>query len=87
MEIEFDPAKEAANVARHGVSLVLGALVIPAAVVTFEDTRRDYGEARFNAYGRIRGVAFVCTYTLRGEAYRIISVRRASRKERSAWLT
>lgn len=87
MDIEFDAAKDAANIAKHGVSLRIGALVLASAAVTMQDTRRAYGEARFNAYAIVAGRALVCTYTVRGGVHRIISVRPASRKERSAWLS
>jgi hypothetical protein len=51
-----------------------------------EDDRRDYGEARFNAFGMVNGRMFVCTYTMRGDTYRLISVRKASRQEQRIWL-
>ena len=39
--IEFDPAKEAANVAKHGVSLSLLGAVLAGEVITFPDERRE----------------------------------------------
>jgi len=51
-----------------------------------EDDRRDYGETRFNAFGMVNGRMFVCTYTMRGDTYRLISVRKASRQEQRIWL-
>ena len=53
MDIEFDPAKDAANIAKHGVSLAAAAEFDIRAVV--RDERRDYDEDRFNALGRILG--------------------------------
>lgn len=50
-----------------------------------QDTRRDYGEQRVVAYGLIRGRMHVCVYTLRGDAHRIISLRRANRREVDAY--
>ena len=32
-----------------------------------DDDRRDYGEARFNAFGLVNGRLFVCTYTMRNQ--------------------
>lgn len=49
------------------------------------DARRDYGEPRFNAFGLVAGRLFVCTYTIRSEAFRVISVRRANRQEQRRW--
>ncbi len=85
VEIEFDPAKDAANRAKHGVSLAAALFVLETRVGEIVDDRRDYGEARMNAFGFIRGRLFVCTYTVRREVYRVISLRRASRQERLRW--
>lgn len=86
MDIEFDTAKDASNIAKHGVSLALAVLILEALVGEEQDVRRDYGEPRFNAFGLVAGRLFVCTYTPRGEALRIISVRKAHRKEQKRWL-
>ena len=49
------------------------------------DARREYGEPRFVAYGLIRNRMHVCVYTLRGDAHRIISLRKANRSEVDAY--
>jgi len=85
MEIEFDPTKDAANYAKHGVSLVLGRVVLEHRIGEIADARRDYGEARTNAFGLVAGRLFVCTYTMRGEVFRVISVRKASGAEQRRW--
>jgi uncharacterized DUF497 family protein len=87
MDVEFDDAKDAANIAKHGVSLVLGAVVLGSSVGEMVDDRRDYGESRINAFGLVAGRLFVCTYTIRNGAHRIISVRRASGQEQRRWLS
>ena len=83
--IAFDPAKDAANRAKHGVSLVLAALVLEHRVGEVVDNRRDYGEVRVNAFGLIGERLYVCTYTLRGAVCRVISLRKASSKEQRQW--
>jgi uncharacterized protein len=83
--IEFDPDKDARNIRRRGVSLAEAATLLQGFVVDRVDDRRDYGETRFVAIGEIEGVEFACVYTLRGEAIRPISLRRASRKERHVY--
>jgi uncharacterized DUF497 family protein len=50
-----------------------------------DDTRRDYGERRMIAFGMIGDRLRVCVYTQRGEVYRIISLRKANRKEVRRW--
>lgn len=86
MEFEFDSEKDRVNIAKHGVSLVLGVVVVENAVGEIADDRRDYGELRRNAFGMVNGRLFVCTFTMRGNAVRIISVRKASRREQRFWL-
>lgn len=77
MVVEFDPAKDAANLAKHGVSLVRA--VDLEIVARVSDDR--YSEPRFRAYGYIEGEAYCLAYAVRGDAVRVISLRRARNKE------
>jgi hypothetical protein len=77
--IEFDLAKDEANIAKHGVSLALAAEL--DVLATVEDDRRPYGEVRKRAFGLIDGVFFSLAYTMRGDNIRAISLRRAHKKE------
>jgi len=79
MKIVFDPAKDRANLAKHGVSLARAADMEMAAVI--EDDRHNYGEARYRAFGFIDSVAHCLAFTTRGETIRAISLRRAHAKE------
>jgi uncharacterized DUF497 family protein len=85
MELEFDTAKDLANITKHVVSLRLGGFILENQVGVLLDRRLDYGEDRYNAFGYIGTRLFVCTYTLRGPVYRVISVRKASRQEQRLW--
>lgn len=87
MEIEFDDVKDATNLAKHGVSLALGAVVLRNPIGEVVDDRRDYGERRMNAFGLVESRLFACAYTIRNGVRRIISVRRASRQEQRIWLS
>ena len=80
MEIEFDPAKDTINRAKHGLSLAdfVGFDADPIVTV---DGRTDYGEARYRAFGRIAGAGHCLVFTMRGEVMRIIGFRRARDKE------
>lgn len=80
MDIEFDLAKDAKNVAKHGVSLALGATMDMETAVVDEDQRHEYGERRFNALGMIEGRVFAMTFTVRS-TIRIISLRKANARE------
>ncbi|HYE48459.1 MAG TPA: BrnT family toxin [Azospirillaceae bacterium] len=81
MRIEFDPAKNDANIAKHGLPLTFAARILVGSPTVVEDARQDYGETRYQAYGVVAGRLHVCVYTVRGDAYRIISVRKANRRE------
>ena len=54
MDIEFDPAKDAINIVKHGVSLTFGARIwADEAVIVIPTIRIDDGERRFRAIGVI----------------------------------
>lgn len=82
MEFEWDEAKRQSNLAKHGVDFTDAAQVLANARLTLEDTRRDYGEQRYLAFGEMNGLLFVVAFTLRDGAFRIISARRANSRER-----
>ena len=86
MPSNFDPAKDAANRKKRGISLTDGDGVLhdPLAL-TIEDSSSQ-GEQRFisigmNVFGHLR----VVVYALRGEDARIISARKAEPKEIRAY--
>ncbi|HEY8574820.1 MAG TPA: BrnT family toxin [Devosia sp.] len=79
MAIEFDPFKEATNVAKHGISLARASDFDMLAVEA--DTRFDYGEDRYRAWGLIDGEHYCLVFTTRGASVRPISLRRAHDKE------
>lgn len=49
------------------------------------DNRHDYGEERFNVIGQVDELILNVTFTMRDKTARIISARRASRKERERY--
>ena len=80
MDHEFDPAKDEANLAAHGLRLSdFAGFDTEAAVV--EDKRFDYGERRFRAFGRIDGKGYCLVLTIRQGKERLISFRRCHEKE------
>lgn len=80
MKIEFDPEKNAANKAEHGLDFAsfAGFDDVPLEIV---DRRADYGEVRVRSFGRIAGIGHMIVYTVRGGRMRLISFRRAHEKE------
>ncbi len=81
MRIEFDPAKDAANVAKHGVSLALAAELDWEAALVWFDARFEYDELRMIALAPKTEILYYVAFVDRGQARRIISLRRANRRE------
>jgi uncharacterized DUF497 family protein len=81
MYIEFDPVKDVANQKKHGVSLsVAGELDWEAALLWIDD-RVEYGEMRMIALAPKTEILYYVAFVDRGEARRVISLRRANRRE------
>ena len=81
MQITFDPAKDAANVAKHGVSLALAVNLEWSWLLAAPDIRRDYGETRMLGYAPLGTRVYCVVFTDRGDERRVISLRKANRKE------
>ena len=85
MNVTFDPAKDAANLAKHGFSLLDAVGFEWETAVVWPDTRRDYGEARMVALGyiglRIMALVFVDRPPEQPTERRIISLRKANTRE------
>ena len=82
VEITFDPAKDAINIAKHqGVSLADAAEFERDDAVTWSDQRHEYGEHREIALGYIGDRLFHVVFVYRGEQRRIISLRKANQRE------
>jgi uncharacterized DUF497 family protein len=84
--LDHDPAKATANLRKHGIAFAdaEGVLFDPLAI-TIEDPDAS-GERRFVTIGRgNRGGLLIVVYADRGGAFRLISARRATRRERKAY--
>ena len=81
--IEFDPAKDRANRAKHGISLARAREMKVFAIL--EDDRLDYGEQRFRAFGAIDDNLHCLVFAERKDVLRVISLRRAHAKEISRY--
>ncbi len=85
MAFEWDAAKNAANLAKHGISFYHAVRIFEGPVLEKIDNRRDYGEERIVAIGVAMGLELYLVYTARGGRRRIISARRANKDEREAY--
>ena len=81
MIIEFDPAKDKANVAKHGVALALAGKLDWDAALVWRDDRFEYEELRMLALAPETNTLYFVAFVDRGEVRRIISLRRAERRE------
>lgn len=81
MQIEFDPDKDLANKAKHGVSLALAVELDWDSALVWVDERFDYGEIRMIALTPETTTLYFVAFVERGKIHRIISLRRANRRE------
>lgn len=85
MEVVFDPAKRARALAERGLDLSRAGEVFAGAHFTRADGRVDYGEPRYVTTGVLGGRVVVLVWTPRGEARRIISMRKANEREQARY--
>lgn len=82
MEFEFDPAKDEANRFKHGSRLSFGERVFDDPYHRVLPSFRECdGEDRYKAVGLVGGKLHTVVYVIRGEAFRLISVRRSNASE------
>lgn len=81
MRIDFDPGKDAANRARHGVSLALARELDWNAALVWVDDRFQYDEVRMIALAPKTNTLYYVAFVDRGNRRRIISLRHATRRE------
>ncbi len=81
MKYEWNETKYQRNIKVHGVSFSLASQFDWSKCVEFLDDRADYGETRIIALGVIDLRVYVCVYTDRLSIRRIISLRKANKRE------
>jgi len=82
VRFEWDEAKRAANLAKHGIDFVDALEMFAAPMLVRSDERKDYGEPRWQGLGIVQGRLMVVAYTKRGpNSVRIISLRKANSRE------
>ena len=82
--VTFDPNKSRATLAARGLSFEMVEWFDWETALVTVDERRDYGEVRFRATGLIKGELYAVVFTRRDDIH-VISLRKASRKERGLW--
>jgi uncharacterized protein len=87
VEFEWDPAKAAKNLRKHGVSFVEAATVFGETLsVTAPDPDHSFGEDRYITIGRSgQDRLLLVAHTERGARIRIINARELTRSERETY--
>ena len=87
MQITFDEAKDALNKSKHGLSLSEAEKLEWDDALIWQDTRRDYGEARMIALCAIGERLYCVVYVDREDVCRIISLRKTNNKEKKLYVS
>jgi uncharacterized DUF497 family protein len=86
MNIEWDEAKNRANIRKHGLDFADAEEVFRGVLLVSPDTREDYGETRWAGLGVIGGRTVKVVFAeLGNETIRIISLRKATKRERKEY--
>ncbi|MDB5761434.1 MAG: hypothetical protein JWQ21_429 [Herminiimonas sp.] len=81
MESTFDPARNAANIDKHGISLTDAAKLDWDSALVWSDDRTDSGELRQVALGLIGDRVHAMVFAERDDVMRILSLRKANSRE------
>ena len=87
MEFEWDKNKAASNLSKHGVSFDEARTAFDDPLyIDFYDPDHSYDEHRYIIIGQSRqNSLLIISYTERGNVIRLISARKATRKERETY--
>lgn len=81
MKIEFDDQKNKQNIEKHGLPLSFTSALDWDAALVWVDDRFDYDEFRMVALAPETKILYYVAFADQGEILRIISLRRATRRE------
>jgi uncharacterized DUF497 family protein len=87
MDVRFtwSEDKRHSNLVKHGLDFADAEQVFDGAIFTIEDTRFWYGEKRYISVGLLHHLPVYIAHTENAEEIRIISFRRATRRETSVY--
>ncbi len=87
MEYEWDKNKAKTNQERHKVPFESVNDFCWDDALIGEDTRKNYQEIRYRALGPIGDRLYLLVYTMREEIVRVISLRKANKREFNYYVT
>ena len=85
MRFGWDDQKRDSNLDKHGLDFVDAPEVFAGLTFTVKDDRFEYGEHRFMTLGMLKDIVVVVAHTETDEEVRIISMRKANRREQEIY--
>ena len=85
MTFEWDEEKRQATLNKRGLDFADAERIFSGPILTKHDTRKDYGEDRYITLGALLGRPVLIVHTPRGDAVRIISMRKANEEEKAVY--
>ncbi|WP_294157577.1 BrnT family toxin [uncultured Selenomonas sp.] len=88
LRFEWDENKNRKNIAKHGIDFKMATQVFEdERLLEFPDDQHSEYEERYLAIGNVKHMIMILTvvYTERGDAIRIISARRATKREEARY--
>ena len=81
MELEWDETKRKANIAKHGLDFTDIPTLDWDNATVLQDARKNYPEPRYWAFAMRRTRLYMVAFCMRCQQVRIISFRKANKKE------
>ena len=81
MQFKFDPKKDKENIANHGLSLAMAEKLVWDEALVWVDERFEYNEIQMIALAPEGSTLYYVAFVDRDEVRRLISLRRAERRE------
>jgi uncharacterized DUF497 family protein len=83
--VTWDAPKRRANLRKHGFDFADTEEVFAGVTLTYEDDRLAYGEQRWVTLGLLREIVVSMVHTEQGDDIHMISMRKATRRERKIY--
>jgi uncharacterized protein len=85
VKITFDPVKRGTALNERGLDFIDAAIVFAGPTITVQDTRKDYGEPRFQTIGFLAERMVMVVWTPRGDARHVMSMRKCNDREKAIY--
>ena len=81
MHFTCDAHKSRANYFKHGIVLEFAQYLDWTKGVVWQDARYNYNEVRMSGLVPLEGIVYAVVYVMRAESTRMISLRKANKRE------